>query len=695
MIVSLHIGEYKLDLFKDDNIEVNSSVANIKDITKNQTDYTKSFTVPASNNNNKLFKHYYDADIDDGFDARIKVDGEIRLDGLPFRRGKFRLYKVAIKKGVPSSYTISFFGKLLVVSDIVGKDYLSSLDFSALNHAYDDATVKIGLQSSLFGGDLIYNLLVKKKYYYSSDPSDTVTTDTLTNIGYGDGSGSNGVNFLDLRPSIKVIKIIEAIEEKYTIANGYASDIVFSRDFFGLTEFTDLYTWLNNTSDNLVSGGSQRIDFDLLNDDYMDFVTNIGTYPNIPQLPPDPLFPPTRSWRFSLTVTPTDPSAIYTIKTFIDNEEVRSQTQSGTDTFLWIEYLTAFENKETTLYYEISSDRGLSYSTRLRQTSNDDAFAFPPVPNLVDVFTDSSLDTISSAFDIANNLPNVKIIDFLKGLFNMFKLIVIQQDDGTTYVDTFDNYYLSGGLKDITRHIDFESYDVERGDILNEINFKFEEPTTILNTQFDINTGIPYGDEEAILKESDEPDAEVLDGTKSEFKLPFETILFERLTDLFTNDQSFIQYGAIIDDSLEPVNPKMTLFYNINQPLSGNQLGYLDDGSKTLLSGNINTPSHTDVFESPNFSTLFGAEFSTWDGVKINNTLYRNYHEDYILSIFNIKKRNYKYKAVLPLNIMLDLGLNDTLQIKDSFYRIDNFTTNLITGKVTLNLVSTFEFIGQ
>ena len=61
MIVSIYIQGNKVDLFDDEDITVNSSVAMISDITKNSTDYTKSFTVPASESNNKLFKHYYDA----------------------------------------------------------------------------------------------------------------------------------------------------------------------------------------------------------------------------------------------------------------------------------------------------------------------------------------------------------------------------------------------------------------------------------------------------------------------------------------------------------------------------------------------------------------------------------------------------------------------------------------------------------
>ena len=60
--------------------------------------------------NNKLFKHYYDANIDNTFDARIKVDGRIEIDGVRFRVGKFLLQKVNVKQGKPTSYTINFFG---------------------------------------------------------------------------------------------------------------------------------------------------------------------------------------------------------------------------------------------------------------------------------------------------------------------------------------------------------------------------------------------------------------------------------------------------------------------------------------------------------------------------------------------------------------------------------------------------------
>ena len=45
----------KIDLFKDENINVSSSIQNIQDLSKVYTDFSQSFTVPATSNNNKIF----------------------------------------------------------------------------------------------------------------------------------------------------------------------------------------------------------------------------------------------------------------------------------------------------------------------------------------------------------------------------------------------------------------------------------------------------------------------------------------------------------------------------------------------------------------------------------------------------------------------------------------------------------------
>ena len=66
-----------MDLFPDENISVTSSIQNSKDISKIFTDFSQSFTIPASKNNNRVLKHYYNTNIAEGntVDARNKLDG--------------------------------------------------------------------------------------------------------------------------------------------------------------------------------------------------------------------------------------------------------------------------------------------------------------------------------------------------------------------------------------------------------------------------------------------------------------------------------------------------------------------------------------------------------------------------------------------------------------------------------------------
>ena len=51
---AIYLNSERLELFKDETVELNSSVQNINDISKTFTDYSQSFTVPASDDNNKI-----------------------------------------------------------------------------------------------------------------------------------------------------------------------------------------------------------------------------------------------------------------------------------------------------------------------------------------------------------------------------------------------------------------------------------------------------------------------------------------------------------------------------------------------------------------------------------------------------------------------------------------------------------------
>ena len=277
-MVNLFINGELLDQYADESVDIVSSVLDVSDITKNTGDYSKSFTVPASKNNNRLFKHWYNASIDNGFDARSKVAGSIDIDGVPFKLGKWRLNKCNIVKGRLESYTINFFGNLPNISDTIGEDMLSDLVFPTLDHDWTSDNVIDGLEGDLLNGDIVYTLMANKRYFYNSHSgAHDVDATTINIANAASTSHATGVVWSDLRPSVKLSKIIDAIETRYN-SFIYDNPIVFSRDFFSTTEFEKQYLWLKADDRVAIGGGEEIVDFTTGSETYINLTTNVGTF---------------------------------------------------------------------------------------------------------------------------------------------------------------------------------------------------------------------------------------------------------------------------------------------------------------------------------------------------------------------------------------------------------------------------------
>ena len=96
--IQLYVNGQLLDLFEDESLQITSSIQDVKDVSVIFTDYSQSFSVKASRNNNLVFKHFHDNSITNGYDARYKLDAVIEVNHQFFRRGKVRLDGVQMKK---------------------------------------------------------------------------------------------------------------------------------------------------------------------------------------------------------------------------------------------------------------------------------------------------------------------------------------------------------------------------------------------------------------------------------------------------------------------------------------------------------------------------------------------------------------------------------------------------------------------
>ena len=690
-MVNLFINGELLDQYADESVDIVSSVLDVSDITKNTGDYSKSFTVPASKNNNRLFKHWYNASIDNGFDARSKVEGSIDIDGVPFKLGKWRLNKCNIVKGRLESYTINFFGNLPNISDTIGEDMLSDLAFPTLNHEWTSDNVIDGLEGDLLNGDIVYTLMANKRYFYNSHSGAHDVNDTTINISSAAStSHATGVVWSDLRPSVKLSKIIDAIETRYN-SFIYDNPIVFSRDFFSTTEFEKQYLWLKADDRAAIGGGEEIVDFTTGSGTYINLTTNVGTF----------VTDRVTNTRFAISnkITPAsgyeDVPYTFIVRNADTNEDVYAwdRTQWGNGDGIISIGTRLFSPSGTTTFnftWHVKSNSKIEFTSEVAIVKQVGSTFYAS-----DVTTGAA-QTLVNEVVIGNEMPELKIVDFLKGIFNMFKLVAIPKDDGSIYVNTLDSYYAQGQRYDATKYIDFAKFDVDRGELLKRIAFEFEEPSTILNMEFKKRAadGQGYGASLVNVYESLTP-KKLIDGDTLEVKLPFEQIYFERLVeqdDAIVGTNTNIQTGVILDDNLNQVVPKAVLHYTSKQDISATPIRFVNDlAADVVLNTSLVIPIHHFGPIAPVYANLFEAEFSNFTGESLVNNLYSIHYKDYVTAIFELKRRTFMYTANLPIQIVTRLELNDVIAIGQIDYRINKYSYNLLNGLTKLELINGFD----
>lgn len=652
MIVALYIGSDRLDLFKDDNIIIKNAVSKIEDITKVFTDASNSFSVPATDNNNRIFKHYYNASLNNPFDARKLVKGVIYLSGLHYKTGNFKLNKVLVKSQKAFSYSLDFFGLLTELKEVLKNDKLSDLDTSAYNYPFNYENVYNNLKSNLPLKNIVNTIISPKRYIYSSDPLVNNLKD-FKNLAFNNSTALGGLDWDDTTSSILNIRIIEAIEAKYKIT--------FSRDFFGGQAFSNLYLLLN--------GGNVRNEF------YEQVKLTTTNDPTV--------FNDTMLYNVSSTT-----NQLIRIKIFIGGTDIDYDfiVKSGSTTIIEYNNITT-EADNIYADYDFKTFNNLTFFVRSRST-----FSYQmKIERYTSIFQPryTSISTskqITSTYDVSRKMPNIKIIDYLKGLFQAFKLIVIPTDADSLYVTTINDYYLSGKVVDITKYIDFKETPLSVSKLLKKINYKFKESQTVLGKQFRFNNNdVDYGSLELDITDDK---GNLIDGGDVNYELPFENMVYERLLDLNNSDQVNIVYGLTADSSLEPVSIKPHLHY-VNNVQLDSDIKIIGNFLSVNRLSSLNNVGHTLGYISPQFSTVFGTEFDEYTGVKITNTLYSLYHQDYIELVFNEKKRSYSFNAKnVSLDVVKNLKLNDAIVIKGKNYRIDNFDVNLVTKEIKFQLTN-------
>jgi hypothetical protein len=653
---SITLEYNRVELFNDEKISVNSSIQNVNDISKTYTDFSQTFTVPASKQNNKIFRHWYENSNDNGFSTLKKADAYIEIDTIPFRSGKIQLESANVKDGQPQDYSITFIGALGSLKDKFNGLFLKDLTDTTYDFEYTASVVKDKVVDAATSADVMFPLISSNRYWNYNSATDP--TNNISDTAYP-------IRYNELFPAIKLSAVLNMISNDSNILN-----LNFNGSFLSDARFTNAYLYLKNsdefkyrseqsliTYDNQ-SGNTLLIDFNLANDTFR-FASGTSRY------------------RAEIYIAPTVANIVYTL-TLLKNDEVFISVDATSIVgSQYYKFLDEYTNTNTADVYKfvISSESSMTFNSTLLLGARV-GFSY-----ITETITKNTNQTVTVGnLSIKKYFPEIKIEDFFSALLKMFNLTCYSTDGINYTIEQLESYYTSGTIRDITKYIKSDNVNLNRVKTYKKINFEYEKSESLVNVGFNSANGIQYG---SLFYDTNN------DGDEYNIKLPFEDLNFNNLQDK-------LQVGYALKTDLQKYTPKPVILYDYNPtaltPLTGTDFWF-----NTSISGGTST-QHTSYKSfgqeyydgTDTYSLNFNIQQSTLTNEIITNSLYNQYYENYLANIFDSKARLIKVSGILPTSLLTTLKLNDRLIIRDKRYLINTFTTDLTTGEVQFELLTDF-----
>lgn len=642
----------RINLFNDETISITSSIQNVNDISKVFTDYSQTFTIPADNINNSIFKHWYENAVDNAYDQRLRYNGWIEVDTQIFRYGRWQLESATIENNIIQNYKLTFYGNLKSLTDRFGEDKLINVqELNDYSFEYTSANVANRVKSNT-NYDVSFPLISSNRVWQN------------TGGGAEDISVSgNGINTSELFPAVRVKKIFEAFENKY--------GITFNGNFLSEPRFTEAFLWFKNQETFI--NRSSIVDVDLTSkvDGGTPFsislTTNKITYVGLPNIL-------TLSASFGVAVS-IAPGVAWSVFVYRNNVLVSTITGIGSE---GKNIFTQNGLNENILYqgiysFKFQSDIPISFACNFAMVM---AYVVPPIITNINYATSTAnsgtLNTTGN-LDLPSLAPDVKVSDFFSGILKTFNLTAFSTDGTNFILEQLEEWYQKGKVKDFTK---YTTTDVifERLKAYKKINFKYQKSESLINREFFNLFAREYGDLSYEFTN---------DGSDYSIELPFENMQFNKFNS--TN----LQVGYCLKTAPDYKNyiPKPVLLYRYGNLSSDFYLEY----SATHVHATTYNVFGQDIVQEGLVNTLnWGLEISTLYLNVITNSLFNNYYFNYLNNLYSLKSRMAKVKMRLPFTELIDLKLNDRIVIRDKKYLINNYTTNLQNFEIDLELIQDF-----
>jgi hypothetical protein len=496
----------------DANIPITYSIADVRDIGKRNSPYTKTINLPGSKNNKKLFTNNFNINSAGSFNPIAKTSCVIISNDLPILYGYLQLTAINYIDQGEVEFEVLVYGQLADLAYALGDRLLDgnvdssgaplaawNLSFQEMAHLPTEANVSATWDAAKNSDDLGY-------IYAHVDLGDNWNLDvpgfTLADYPI--------VPLKELYPWIYAKRIWDKIFSSvgYTYTSTFVNTNLFKK-LFVLGEIAEPGSSAQMSTDTQLSHGIAGQNYTILNFDSginaatnqwretrYSMVLNTLTYSGkafafVPPSNGDYIF----KLKANFTVTASAPDSIY-IKLIDENGNVIPTAPTGgylynvTSTFTGT--AATFTSPGTAVKYNLNGGSNYFILVEIYHPGYTTAD--------VQIMNGATIDVQNiNGIDLKYMLPrDMKQIDFITSIVKMFNLVVVPDFDNPTnlIVETRDHYYSTGRLLDWSNKIDRASdYKIYMASQLggNVYNFSYTDDNDFLNDQYSSKTKTTYG----------------------------------------------------------------------------------------------------------------------------------------------------------------------------------------------------------
>ena len=682
----LQDGQVICDLYEDEDIPLSLSVDDFKNVAEKVQSYSKAFNLPATKRNNQIFDNIFEITRTDtglNFNPYKRTKAILKQDGFLLFEGYLRMLDISDKSG-ETSYNVNLYSEVVALADVLGDKTFSELDFTELDHQYNDTEIKNSWNNAGTG--------ISYTYPNTSGFRDDYTTLKYPFVDWNHQFTLSGINInyssiTDIfRPFINIKYLIDRIFQEVPFT--------YESEFFDTDDFKKLYMDFNWGADDIpVSSNPFGIFSSALNTPTGVFAGTSFTPLVIENFPASIFAAAPPDYNFTTHIlTNTVLNTAYEI--YYTFEVKNTDTVNRTVELQWLAAGVVFDSSgivtlipnQTYTFTGTIQIPPLAVGETVQPQFKADAAG---VIQQKDTQLTWGL-TVSNFISMLNSLRGeTGQWNFLKGLMTMFNLVTLPDEDNPSNIkiEPYKDIFVSSGVAAPPNFFDVTSTELDWTDKidvsemklipLTDLNkktiFKFveDEDDYAFNVYKNANNHL-YGS-----KKYDASEFTILAGEDEIIAEPFAATVIKPL-DTFVPD--FITpalYSMTEDGTSEGFENSPRIMYNNGvKTIAGYKYNAPLPNGSTAIGNETEFLQFTHLTSIPTTSGTRDFHFGECQliqpvGAPTNNNLFNLYWLPYYLELYNPDTRIMTIKVNLSPSDINTFKFNDTVFIKNRTFRVN------------------------